>query len=125
MKLKVGSARNEDVYKDIARINRHDRGGIRAGQICKVSVGQASRYFIVRGLPDRGQILLDDLSRDALNVKQGTEYDFSVTATNVFGRIRWACDVADPGPRIAAWLGVLSLVLAAIGIFLALFSIWS
>lgn len=126
MKLTVKSARPDDVYKDIVRIHRSDRNSIRAGRVCRISVGVSYRYFIVRGLAqdESGQILVDDISREALGLKLGQQYDFGIAPAGLIGQIRWACAVADPGARIAALLGVLSLVLGLIGVLLGILALW-
>ncbi|MBI1777817.1 MAG: hypothetical protein HYR63_20950 [Proteobacteria bacterium] len=53
-------------------------------------------------------------------MKLGHEYEFDIRAASIIGQIWWACTVADPGARIAAWLGVLSVVLGLIGVILGI-----
>jgi hypothetical protein len=124
--LIVGPARTDDVFKDIVRINHHDRENVPAGRICKISICNRSRFLIARGLPEsqRGKILLDDLAREALEVKVGSKYDFQINRVGLWGQLRWACSVSDPGARIAAWLGVLSLLLGLLGLAIGIWSIW-
>lgn len=127
MKLRVASARSEEVVKDIIRVSRLDRGGIPSGQICKVTVEGRKKYFIVRGLSEEqnGQILMDDLSRQSLGVDLGKQYDFEIQIAGIIGKIWWACTVTDPGARIAAWLGVLSVALGFLGVVLGALSLRS
>lgn len=125
MKLTVKSALEGDVFKDIVRIHQDNRGSIKAGRVCKISVKNGKeKLFIVRGLPvnQNDKILMDDLSREALGVELGKEYEFEVQETGFWGKIWWACSVADPIPRIAAQLGVLSVVLGALGVILGAIS---
>ena len=126
MRLTVKSARDEDVYKDIARINKNDRGALPSGRIYMLSVNGRAKYFIVRGVSNEqpGTILLDDISREVLNVRLGQAYDFLIERAGPIGQVRWACAVADPAGRIAAVLGVWSMVLSVVGVVLGIWAVW-
>jgi hypothetical protein len=121
-KLLVIPALKEEVYKDIARISHEDRGHVREGSICKLKANGRSRSFIVRGLGNSGSghILLDELSRQALGLEDQRSYEFEICPTGPLGMVVWACCVAEPGARIAAWLAVWSVALAIVGIGLAI-----
>ena len=124
VELLVSQASEKDVYKDIARIHESKRGGVREGSICKLKVNGRCRSFVVRGLEDvdRDCIRLDELGRKALGLEQeqGSNQLFEICPVSPLGMAVWACSVAEPGARIAAWLAVWSLVLALGGAGLAI-----
>lgn len=122
-KLRIYPLWKEDVFKDIARIPRQDRGDIREGSICTVSVNGRKKLLIVRGVEDTISpgIMLDAITREAMgNLQEGMTYDFTVTKSEIWQQIKWACTVADPGARVAAWIGVTSLILGIVGIILGI-----
>lgn len=126
-KLRVYPLFHEDVFKDIARLPRQNRAGIREGSVCKISVNGHTRYLIVRGLEDQfsGGIMLDAITREAMgDLQEGMSYDFTIKETGTWGQIKWACTVADRGPRISAWIGVISLALGILGLILGGVGLW-
>ena len=125
VKLTVQSARDEDVYKDTVRLTAGDRPSIRAGAIGKVTVNGRSKSFVVRGMGSgqRGTVLMDDVGREALALEIGQEYEFKIRPAGVIGQMRWACAVVDPAGRIAAVLGVWSMVLSVVGVVLGIWSV--
>lgn len=117
----------EDVFKDIARIPKEDRNGIREGSVCTVLVNGQAKQLIVRGAVEQlnGGIMLDDITREVLGKLQvGMSYDFTIEEVGIWGHVKWACTVADRGPRIAAWIGVVSLVLGLVGLLLGIIGIF-
>jgi hypothetical protein len=126
VKLTVKSARDDDVYKDIVRMNAKDRLTVRAGIIAKISVDGRSKFFVVRGVAgdQQGTILMDDVGRESLSVGIGQEYEFEIQPAGLLGQVRWACAVTDSAARIAAWLGVFGVGLGAVGAVLGGCSIW-
>jgi len=126
-KLRVYPIFREDVFKDIARIPKQDRGGIREGSVCAISANGHTKQLIVRGLEETlsGGIMLDEITREAMgNLQDGISYDFTIKETGTWGQIIWACTVADQGARIAAWVGVISIVLGILGAVLGGISLW-
>jgi len=125
--LKLYPLFREDVFKDVARIGRSDRGSIREGSVCKVTANGYTKQLIVRGLEETlaGGIMLDEITRDSMGKMQtGFAYDFVIKESNFIEQIWWACTVSDRGSRISAWIGVWSLFLGIIGAALGIISIW-
>ena len=117
----------EDVFKDIARIPEQDRGGIREGSICSITVNGHTKWVIVRGLEEtlNDGIMLDEITRKALgNLQEGIHYDFKIKEAGICGQIKWACTVADRGARISAWIGIISILLGFLGAVLGGISLW-
>jgi hypothetical protein len=126
-KFRVYPLWREDVFKDIARIPEPDRGGIREGSICSVSVNGHTKHLIVRGLVDTlpGGIMLDEITRKALgDMHEGISYNFEIKEAGIWGHIKWACTVADRGSRISAWVGIISLLLGFLGAVLGGIGLW-
>lgn len=93
---------------------------MREEDVCVVSVRNRTKHLIVRGAVEQlnGGIMLDEITRKALEVEQGMTFDFRIEHAGVFQQIRWACTLADAGPRIAAWLAVISIALGIAGLIL-------
>jgi hypothetical protein len=123
--LRVYPMLEDDVYKDMARIPEQHRKPIKEGSICKVSFGDHTKYLIVRGAPEQlgNGIMLDELTRNALEVQSGMTYTFRIKHAGPFEQIKWACTLADAGPRIAAWLAVVSVILGIVGLGLGILGI--
>ena len=81
VKLVVLKAFEKDIYRDIVRVHQSQRGDIPEGRICWIAVNGKSKRLVMRGLADgvRGYILLDDLSRNELNVDDNSTHHFTIT----------------------------------------------
>jgi hypothetical protein len=130
VRLTVQRANLEDVYRDIGRIpedHRKDSRGstVKEGSVCKVSVGQKHSFVLLRGLQDSQDavIRLDERKRNELGLNLGDTADFSFSKVRLWGELRWAWQASDPAYRVSARLGVLSLVLGLIGLFLGILSL--
>jgi len=131
MKLKVAQIDEEGVYKDLARIperHRTDHRGraIEEGRICKVTAGDRSVLLSLRGQQDHSNptIHIDEKTRKALGLTAGKEAEFQLRKVSWLGQFLWAWRATDPAYRIAARLGLLSVVLGGIGLALGIVSIW-
>jgi hypothetical protein len=120
--LRVYPAWPEDRYKDLARVAASVRQGIRDGQICRLTVNSRSILVILREVAEtlNDGVLLDPLSQENLGVTEGFRYDVSIEPVSLLLQLRWACTVADPSARIAAWLGLAGIVLGAVGVVLGI-----
>jgi hypothetical protein len=124
-RLRVYPHWKEDVFKDIARIPQQDRGEIREGSVCTVTVNGLTKHLLIRGLEQQlnGGIMLDEITRNTLQVQEGMPYDFTIKQGGWYQQLKWACTLADAGPRISAWLAVISVILGIVGLVLGLFGI--
>jgi hypothetical protein len=129
MLLTVKEARIYDVNKDIARVHKDERNELRNGEIARISVNGRSTLVVVRGIEDehRGEILLDEETRNRLQVKRGDQHDFFFSRVGMISKIRWAYHATDPMARIsvgiALWLGGISVSLGLLGVVVALWPI--
>jgi hypothetical protein len=130
MKLQVHQVVEADVYKDIARIHYSQRKEIKEGRICRLSIGREHKLVAIRGLPDceKGWIRIDDITRSRLGLPKfdGTfpEADFDIREVSFVGRIKWAWQASEPAARIAAQLGMVSLLIAIAAIPWADWTSW-
>lgn len=120
--LEVHENKQEDVYRDRARIPEAHRGKVREGRICKISVGRRSVLLEIRGIVDEPKaiIRLDARTRDDLGVNEKSSYTFSIREVWWVGQFHWAWQASDSASRIAARLGLLAFVLGLAGAVLAL-----
>jgi hypothetical protein len=131
MKLKVGKASSEDVYRDIIRIPepfRIDGNGrvVPEGDVCKLKWNGRSCRGIVRAssLDSEPTILLDERLRAALSVQPGEHVDLDISTQNLFGQFLWAWSASDPAYRVAARLALLSVLLGILGLVLGAYSVY-
>ncbi len=130
MRYEIKEALKEDVYRDIARIpeaHRIDKKGrqITEGAICKIKHEGYSIYSILRGnfKAKDAVVLLDERSRNRLNVKVGDSANFEIKTCSFWGKLCWALTATDPAYKLASRLAVISLVLGIIGLALGIFSL--
>ena len=72
-------------------------------------------------LADQAVIRLDDRTREKLDVKTATIYQFGIREVWWLGQFLWAWNASDPTARVAARLGILGFALGVIG---AVLGIW-
>ena len=130
MKLRVQKVREQDVYRDTARIPEPYRITntaqiIEEGKVCKVTARGKSAFLILRGYlgSNEATIHLDERSRNRLEISINEEHDFELQPAGFLGEFRWAWSASDPAYRIAARLAVLSVALGFLGIGLGIISV--
>jgi hypothetical protein len=122
LNLEVHEARKDEVYKDIARISEASRKGLVAGKIHRFRTKAGSAYLILRGNDaslEKSYIRLDEAARDRLGLSDNDilkNADFTVSEVGLRGEFVWAWQATDPSYRVAARLGVLSIVLAVFSV---------
>lgn len=67
---------------------------------------------------------MDDVTRIALNLTAGGEYDFRIRQADLVERIYWAWNASDPGYQLSIRLAMVSLALGVLGFALGVFAIW-
>jgi hypothetical protein len=119
--LEVHENKQEDVYRDRARLPEAHRGGIREGRVCKVSVAGKNVLLEVRGIAGENNavIRLDERTRNELGVRVNTRHTFTLREVGWIGQFRWAWNASDSASRIAARLGLLGIILGLFGLVLA------
>lgn len=131
MRLEVANINWADVYKDMARIpekHRRDEKGkpIPEGRICRVRVGKRGILVSLRGQEEHSNpaIHLDGKTRAALGVAVGEQVTFHFRQASWLGQFLWAWSATDPAYRIAARVGLLSVILGIVGLVLGGIGLW-
>lgn len=98
---------------------------ITEGRICRVKAGSRSILLSLRGAGSNSNpaIHIDEKARKALGLGNGKTVDFEFRQVGWLDQFLWAWDASDPAYRIAARLGLLSLVLGIIGFVLGIVSL--
>ena len=126
MKLFVHQVPKDDIFRDVVRVHRSHREGIRAGQICRITTNGVTALAVARGAPnnDEDGIWLDDAMRSRLTVKEGTTADIEIKKARWDQEFAWLWYSSDPANRTAGRLGIISLVLGFIGLVLGLIALF-
>ncbi len=123
--LKVISARYEDVFADVARVDKQFRPKSKAGSLIAIQSGTKKVIAIARG-PAKNQpdstIAIDEFLRDRLSVKNNEYHAFSIRNATFREQILWAFSSANAAHRVAVYIAAISLTLGAgsLGLSLAL-----
>lgn len=125
VQLKVSDVALRDVFSDVVRVHKSHRDFARAGEIIRVNCKGKHAYAVARGPVGVGKtgIAMDLALRERLNVNPGEVCDFEFTKAGPWGQLCWAWRATDAMPRIAARLGVLSVILGLIGLILGIISL--
>jgi hypothetical protein len=126
MMLKVNQVEKADIFGDLVRVHSSHRPSIVAGEIIRVSQKNKSTLAVARNSPnnDREGIWMDDAMRARLDVRAGDICDFSFHKATNWENFLWAWKVTNPVNRIAAQLGVVSVVLGLLGAVLGILSVY-
>lgn len=120
MELKVGNLALEDTWKDIVRIKkewRKDRfdSHIPRGKVCRISVGNRSKWVIVHGRePSDNVIQMDLTSRLALEIDADQSYDFNLDQLSWLRSLWFPWKASDPMYRLPAQLSIVSFLLGVV-----------
>jgi hypothetical protein len=130
MRLTVENLAWEDTWKDIVRIKkqyRKDRENkhIPRGAICRITVGDRSKWVIVHGRESDDEVIQMDLNvRLALDVKTRQAYDFTLDRISWIKSLWFPWKASDPIYRVPAQLSLVSfflgVVLGVLGILVGL-----
>lgn len=128
VKLCVKQSRLADVMADIARFdNSHrtfDGELVRAGRVVVLKTNNRIARVVARGPAgvSQNEISLSSEIRDRLGLSSNKEALFTIAKANWIDDFLWAWGATDAMPRIAARLGVISVVLGLTGLILGIVS---
>ena len=96
------------------------------GRICKVTVGKRSTFLSLRGQEEHANpaIYLDGKTRNDLGVTLREHASFHFHQASWLGQFLWAWRATDPAYRIAARVGLLSVLLGVAGLVFGGVGIW-
>jgi hypothetical protein len=134
MRLKVETLALEDTWKDIVRIKKeyrkdHLKKHVPRGKVCRISVGERSKWVIVHGREPSDNIIQMDLTtRLALGVDENEFYEFSLERLSWIRSLWFPWKASDPMYRLPAQLSIVSfflgVVLGVLGIVVGLMPIY-
>lgn len=124
MQLSVHNIAAEDTWKDIVRIKKKFRVDSRGkpiprGKVCRISVGDKSKWVIVHGrIPDNKFIEMDLNVRIALGVDVNETHEFILHRFSWIRSLWFPWKASDPIYRLPAQLSLVSFFLGVIlGVF--------
>jgi hypothetical protein len=125
VELTVKSAALSDVFGDMARVNKDYRPFAKAGRVIRIRCEGKMVRAVARGEPAGGKdrIILDSSTRQKLGVKLNTPTNFTFEMADSWDEFVWAWQATDAMPRIAARLGLISVILGLIGLGLGIVSL--
>ena len=125
-RLLVKSLSLSDVFEDMARVALEHRPGSKAGKVIVIDSGGKRIRVLARGAPnnDRTAIYFDQASREQLGVSLRREVDFAIRAGRFWDEFLWAWNATNAMPRVAARLGIISVILGCLGLMLGGWALW-
>ena len=123
--LNVLNASLDDVMRDVVRVDLSHRPFARAGRLIVIRHGSNRARAVARGPANVGKtaIALDAATRKRLGVKLDERANFQFAEAGLWDEILWAWGATDAMPRIAARLGVISILLGFVGLILGVVSL--
>jgi hypothetical protein len=125
--LTVRPSKQNDVYKDVARIpeayRRTAEGRpIREGTICDICTENGKVTVALRGLVDEPSpvIRIDDKTRNELGVVVGVNYGFDLRPVGLWGNVRWRWNASEPHQQMTNRISLIAISLAVGGLVWAL-----
>ena len=125
VELEVANVDREDVLNDLVRLDLKYRPFSRAGQVIVVKCNGKKTRLVSRG-PKKGEkenIGLDSEARRILSVKPGGRASFEFSEAGFMDEWIWAWCATNAMPRVAARLGLLSMLLGIAGLVLGIISL--
>jgi hypothetical protein len=116
----------DDIFGDMVRVHQKHRPFSRAGQVIAIRHGKHRMLAVARGALKNSAdtISLDQRSREKLDVKPREEAEFIFESATSIDQFRWAWRATNAMPRVAARLGILSVILGGVGLLLGALSLW-
>ncbi len=133
LKFVVKQADQQDVYRDIVRIQERYRKTprgvlVKEGEVCKIVAQETglSAIVILRGRhgDDEASVWMDERVRQSLGLSVGHEAYLLLESHIWLGSLRWAMGSSDIAYRITAQLALLSASLGVLGLALGILSLF-
>lgn len=111
-----------DAGRHLVRLHHSHRSRARRFGVARlVNEGNGKGlYVLLLGHADPEHIFMPFDIRQALGVDKGAPLNFSIRPAGSWGKLRWYLGSPDPAVHLPAWLAIVGLVLAVIGLVLTL-----
>lgn len=122
-KLPVKSLPSSDAGRLLVRLNYKHRNRISRYGTAKIINVENQRWTlaIMLGHEDEEAIYMPFDIRASLEIAKGDKLEFQIESVGLIGKLFWYVTSPDPAVHLPAWLASASLVLATIGVILAIF----
>lgn len=120
-KLSVEGPQASEAGRFLVRLNIRHRAGIERYGVARLT-NNANRKgldVLLLGHDRDDAIFMPYDIRELLGIAKGGELDFSLRKVGLWGLLRWYVRSPDPAVSIPAWIAVIGLALAIVGIVLA------
>ncbi|MEP4038509.1 hypothetical protein [Pseudophaeobacter sp.] len=120
--LSVKALRSNDSGRLLVRVNKACRAGVPRYGIAKLTDTENSKSVrvLVLGHDAASAIFMPYDIREALGVDKGGNLNFTIKKIGWLGKIWWLLRTPDPAVHVPARLALISVLLGAIGIAIAL-----
>lgn len=120
-KLSVEGPQASEAGRWLVRLNIRHRAGVERYGVARLTNNANGRGLdvLLLGHDRDGAIFMPYDIRERLGVAKGGELDFSLRKVGLWGLLRWYVRSPDPAVSIPAWIAVIGLALAIVGIVLA------
>lgn len=120
-KLRVEGPQANEVGRWLVRLNICHRAGVERYGVARLTnnANGSGMDVLLLGHDRDDAIFMPYDIRERLGVAKGGELDFSLRKVGLLGLIRWYVRSPDPAVSIPAWIAVVGLTLAIVGIVLA------
>lgn len=116
--LTVKGLPDGDNGRALVRLNHKHRDGIERYGIARMTnlANQKSLIVLVLGHDAEDAVFMPYDIRTMLDVSKGGNLNFSIRRVRFLGRLLWYINSPDPAVHIPAWIAVIGLVLAIVGV---------
>ena len=122
----VKKLESEYAHRDTVLIPQKYRGGIKPSKCCKLISPVASKIVQVYGKreDDQPNIYMDLRTRELFELQIDSVVDFKLKPVGWLGQFFWTSRHADLTVRMAAQLGIISVILGFLGLALGCVGLW-
>lgn len=127
-RLEVHQLADDDVYRDIIRVNaahrKNEKGeAIKEGRVILIRGNGRKCFAVLRGYQASSEprIYMDEFTRtDKLGVRWLEPYEFEFKPVGLIGQLRWAWNATEMGYQVASRLAVLGFIMGILGLMLGI-----
>lgn len=121
--LTVKEVPKGDVLADVVRVHHAHRAFAKPGDVVLVKIGIKKTYANVRPHDKKNEVCFDWATREKLGIEPDQEVNIVLKKASWWGEFRWAWGATDAMPRVAARLGLISLILGTAGAAMGIISL--
>lgn len=128
----IKKALKHDFGREVVRMHWSHRPFATRYDVVRITYETNQIFVPILGLDGNDQVGIARLGYDLRKrlgvpndaVRQETKFDLIIEQTGIWGQIYWYLDTKDPAVKVPAWLAFWSVLLGAVGLILAIVSIF-